>query len=319
MNEKLKAACLSITSNLFLTTSKLAIGITMNSVSVISESIHSGLDLIAALIAFFSVKESSKPADERHHYGHGKYENIASIVEALLIIIAALIIIFNAFPKLYGRAVIHSLDLGAAVMGISAIINIFVSRKLFIVSRETESPALAADAWHLRTDVYTSFGVLAGIAAIKLTGLTIIDPLIAIGVAFLILKSAVELIRDSMSSILDAGLPEEEEQVIRDVLNKNSLEFVEFHKLRTRKAGSQRYVDLHLVVPARMVINKTHLLCDQIEKEISSKLGGIHVLIHAEPCGENCIGCCMNINGQSKDIKCGSSHKKRAQYEKGRK
>jgi len=311
VNDKIKAARLSIVSNTVLTFGKLTVGITMNSVGVISEAIHSGLDLIAALIAFFSVRESSKPADERHHYGHGKFENVASIVEAILILGAAIIIIYNAIPKLYRQVEIHSLDLGAAVMGISAIVNFFISRKLFSVSRKTESPALAADAWHLLTDVYTSLGVLAGIIAIRITGLTIIDPLIAIGVSLLIFKAAIKLIRESLLSILDARLPDNEEQIIIEVLKKYSPAFVEFHKLRTRRAGSQRYVDLHLVVPGYMVINKAHVICNQIEEEIRSRLSGVHILIHAEPCGLNCSDCRQAASKQPKNMTCESLNNKR--------
>ena len=146
MNDKLRAARLSIASNTALTLSKLVVGLLMNSVSVLSEGIHSGLDLIAALIAFFSVRESSKPADECHPFGHGKFENVASILEALLILGAAAMIIANAYPKLRGAVEINSLGLGATVMGVSALVNYFVSRELMRVARKTESPALAADA-----------------------------------------------------------------------------------------------------------------------------------------------------------------------------
>ncbi|MCL6634304.1 MAG: cation diffusion facilitator family transporter [Peptococcaceae bacterium] len=305
MNDKIRAARLSIISNTMLTLGKLAMGLHMNSVSVISEAIHSGLDLLAALIAFFSVRESSKPADERHHYGHGKFENVAGITEAVLILGAAGMIIYNAYPKIvHGGAEIRSLGAGAVVMGVSAAVNFFISRELMRVARRTESPALAADAWHLRTDVYTSLGVFAGITAIKLTGLTILDPLIAVGVALLIVKAALELIGDSMRSILDVRLPESEEMAIREVLKKYSKQYVEFHQLRTRKAGSQRYVDLHLVVPRDWAIKKVHSLCDRIEEDICDKFKGAHVLIHTEPCGRHCEDCSRDAEEQKWGGKC---------------
>lgn len=303
MDEKTKAARLSIVSNTILTLGKLGVGISMNSVSVISEAIHSGMDLLAALLAFFSVRESGKPADERHHYGHGKFENLASIIEAILILAVAGIIIYNAFPKIFRAVEVHSLGLGSVVMGVSAVVNFFVSRELMRVARKTESPALAADAWHLRTDVYTSLGVLAGIIAIKLTGLTIIDPLIAIAVALLIVKAGIDLIRDSIHSILDANLPEEEEVVIRGILKEHSASFVEFHKLRTRKAGSQRYIDLHLVVPSEWAINTVHSICDQIEADITARLKGALILIHTEPCALQCQDC-RRADEEQKNISC---------------
>lgn len=304
MNEKTKTARLSIASNTILTLGKLGVGISMNSVSVISEAIHSGLDLLAAILAFLSVRESAKPADERHQYGHGKFENLASITEAILILVAAGMIIYNAYPKIFRGVEVHSLGLGSIVMGVSAVVNFFVSRELMRVARKTESPALAADAWHLRTDVYTSLGVLAGIVAIKLTGLAIIDPLIAIAVALLIVKAGIDLIRDSVQSILDANLPEEDEEVIRDILREHSSSYVEFHNLRTRKAGSQRYVDLHLVVPSEWAINTVHTLCDHIEADIKARLNDALVLIHTEPCALQCQDCYRADEGKKRNIKC---------------
>lgn len=317
MNDKIKAARLSIASNTVLTLGKLGVGISMNSVSVISEAIHSGLDLVAALISFFSIREASKPADDRHHYGHGKFENVAGITEAILILAAAVMIIYNAYPKIFGEVEIHSLGLGAAVMGISAVVNFFISRELMRVARKTESPALSADAWHLRTDVYTSVGVFAGIIAIQLTGMTILDPLIAIAVSFLILKAAADLICDSMRSILDVRLPESEELVIKEIIITYSSLFVEFHELRTRKAGSQRYVDLHLVVPREWAINKVHSLCDHIEEDICNRFAGAHVLIHTEPCGQQCEDCNRVEKDNQRGVKCESHHEDCTQCRQG--
>lgn len=305
MNEKIKAARLSIFSNTILTLGKLGVGIHMNSVSVISEAMHSGLDLLAALIAYYSIRESSKPADEHHRYGHGKFENVASVAESLLILGVVVMIVYNAWPRLFKETEIHSLGLGAAVMGISAIVNHFVSRELMRVAKKTESPALAADAWHLRADVYTSLGVFAGIVAIKFTGLTILDPIIAMGISVLILKAAVELIIDSMRSILDVKLPEAEENIIKEALKNYSSQYVEFHDLRTRRSGSQRYVDLHLVVPKEWPISKVHALCEQIEKDICSSLNHLHILIHTEPCGYHCTIC--NKIGQDGTKPCENS------------
>lgn len=298
MDDKIKVAALSIGSNTVLTIGKLAVGLSINSVSVISEAFHSGLDLAASVIAFAAVRKSSKPADERHNYGHGKVENLSSIIEAFMIIAAGVIIVLNALPKLKGGGEIHSPGLGAAVMAVSAVVNILVSKKLLSVARKTDSPALAADGWHLLTDVYTSLGVFVGLGAIYLTGYTIIDPIIAMAVALLILKAAYDLIRDSMRSILDFGLPKGEESIILNVLKKYSSEFVEYHKLRTRKSGSDRYVDLHLVVPKDKHIETVHSLCDRIEEDMQKALSGVHVLIHTEPCG----GRCEELEGQDAHI-----------------
>ncbi|HBC92299.1 MAG TPA: cation transporter [Pelotomaculum sp.] len=288
MDEKAKVALLSIGSNTFLTLGKLAAGLYMGSVSVISEAVHSSLDLVAAVIAFFAVKTAAKPADERHNYGHGKFENLSSIIEAILILVAGALIINSAVPKLKGGGEIESLGLGAGVMGVSVLVNLLVSRKLLKTAKKMESPALAADGWHLLTDVYTSLGVFAGLGAIHLTGQTILDPIIAIGVALMIFKAAFSLIRESVRSILDVNLPQTEENLIKGILYSYAEEYVEFHDLRTRKAGSDRYVDLHLVVPKYKDINDVHNLCDRIEDDLRAQLPGTQILIHTEPCGGHC-------------------------------
>lgn len=283
--KKIGVARLSIISNTFLTTGKLLVGLSMGSVGVISEAIHSGLDLIASLIAFMAVRQSGKPADEDHPYGHGKFENLASILEALLILAAAIGIFIQAVPKLiHGSHEIESLGWGVAVMAVSAVVNFAISRQLIKVGKETDSPALVADGWHLKTDVYTSLGVFLGLAGIYLTGYTLLDPLVGIAVGVLIVKASIDLIKESMGVMLDVSLPPEEEEVIKRVLEGRTEQFIEYHGLRTRKSGPYRYVDLHLVVSRHMPVGTAHQLCDQIEQEIEDELSGIQVLIHLEPC-----------------------------------
>lgn len=304
MQEKAHVAILSVVSNTVLTLGKLVIGIFTGSVSIISEGIHSGIDLIAALIALFAVKESAKPADERHAYGHGKIENISGTIEALLIFIAALFIITEAIEKLKGEVVIENLGWGMAIMAASALVNWFVSSRLMRVAKETNSVALEADALHLRTDVYTSAGVFAGLVLVKLTGWVILDPLIALFVALLIIKAAYDLTKEAFMPLVDVQLKESEYTIILEVLGKYSSSFVEFHKLRTRRSGPERHIDLHLVVPKFQSVLEVHELCDQIENDIVERLPDTHILIHPEPCSEgtqpgqgcleknpSCIGC----------------------------
>ncbi|TYO97932.1 cation diffusion facilitator family transporter [Desulfallas thermosapovorans] len=291
--EKLKVARLSIISNSILTAGKLGVGFSMHSISIISEAIHSGLDLVAALIAFVSVRESNKPADDRHRYGHGKFENLAAIIEAILILLAAGLIIKEAIPKLYEVTEVKSLGLGAMVMVLSAAVNLFVSTKLMKVAKKTDSPALAADAWHLRTDVLTSLGVLAGIVIIKFTGWYIVDPLIAIGVALLIIKAAYDLLKESLGNMLDVRLPDGEEQAIKEILHSYADRFVDYRNLRTRKAGPQRYMDFNLIVPRGKKISTTHALCDNIERDLRRRLPEVEVIIHVEPCEPEAGDCAV--------------------------
>ncbi|MCL2757116.1 MAG: cation diffusion facilitator family transporter [Coriobacteriia bacterium] len=298
VRDKKRVALLSVASNTVLTLSKVFIGFFSGSVSILSEGIHSGIDLLAACIAFFAVRESGKPADDRHSYGHGKIENISGTIEALLIFVAVVLIVIEAIKK-----IIHIIDgsgiemdgfglnLGLGVMGASALINVFVSARLMRVAKRTDSVALEADALHLRTDVFTSAGVFLGILLIILTGWLILDPIIALVVAAMILKAAFDLVKKAFFPLIDVSLPEDEQGVITKVLSQHEKEFVEFHALRTRKAGAERHVDLHLVVPKHSTISEVHQLCDQIEQEIAAELKDAQVLIHTEPCDIEEVKC----------------------------
>jgi cation diffusion facilitator family transporter len=289
--EKIKAARWSIITNTSLVVMKLVIGFLMGSVAVLSEAIHSGLDLLASIIAYYAVGKAGKPADERHPYGHGKWENVSGVVEALLILVAALYIIYEAGMRMTKGAQIEHLGLGTAVMAVSAVVNWFMSGHLFRVARKTRSIALDADAWHLRADVYTSLGVLAGLVAIYVTGITRLDSIVAIGVALLIIKSSIELTVNAMRDIFDERLPEEDEKIIREVLSRHEGECIGFHRLRSRKSGSTRFTDLHMVVPRSWSIEKAHILGDAIEKEIVEMLSTTQVIIHIDPCSKNLEPC----------------------------
>lgn len=294
---KSRAAQLSILSNSVLIVIKLTVGIMMQSVSVISEAVHSGLDLLAAIIAWFAVRESAKPADEDHPFGHGKIENVAGTIEAVLIFGAALYIIYEAVLKLHeGTVAIESLGIGAAVMAISAIANYLVSAHLMKVAKQTDSVALEADALHLRTDVYTSAGVLIGLVAIKVTGFAILDPVVAIVVALLIIKAAWDLTRSAFLHILDVSLPESEAKVIHEVLGEFVGRYREYHKVRTRKSGHIRHIDLHLVVPGETTVETGHRLCHEIVDRIGERLPHSHVLVHIEPCQGVCQECLNGCN-----------------------
>ncbi|MDN5326242.1 MAG: hypothetical protein PWP41_938 [Moorella sp. (in: firmicutes)] len=285
MDARVKAARVSIFSNTALVLGKLVIGYGIHSVSVISEAIHSGLDLVAAVIAYFSVRVASKPADAEHQYGHGKIENISGTLEALLIFLAAIWIISEAVKRLLaGSHPVRGALTGVAVMAGASLVNYLVSNFLFRVARATDSIALEADAWHLRTDVYTSVGVMLGLLALEVTGYYWMDPLMALVVAAMIIKAAYSLSREAFLPLLDVSLPEEEERIIKEIILRHADAYIEFHKLRTRKAGRERQIDLHLVVPRYQPIDCVHDLCERISDEIKASLPYTDILIHAEPC-----------------------------------
>ena len=281
MNPKIRVARISVISNSFLIAIKLAVGLISGSVSILSEAIHSSMDLIASVIAFFSVKVSDNPPDSRHPYGHGKVENISGVIEALLIFIAAIWIIVEAIKKLTGdHTVIESLGLGSLVMVISAIVNTLVSRQLYKVAKQTGSVALEADALHLKTDVYTSLGVAAGLGLILLTGVYWLDPVVAICVAGLIIKEAWELTRKAYRPLLDEAWSDDEVEKLEKMLNEME---VNYHDLRTRISGNYRFIDFHVEIPKNQSVEDAHNYCDHIEEILSSKFEKLNVTIHVEP------------------------------------
>jgi cation diffusion facilitator family transporter len=280
MNKKVRIARISIASNTFLILMKFSVGIVSGSVSIMSEAIHSGMDLVAAIIAFFSVRVADNPPDERHPYGHGKFENLSGVIEALLILVAAAWIVFEAVRKMSGQEPVDAIGLGSLVMFISAGVNFIVSRRLYKVAKETDSVALEADALHLKTDVYTSLGVGGGLLLIWITKIHILDPIIAILVALIILKEAYELLAKAFSPLLDAAWTKEEVVGLEQRLKELG---VNYHDLKTRKSGSYVFVEFHLEMPPDSPLEKVHQYCDDIEEELKKKINNLRITIHAEP------------------------------------
>jgi cation diffusion facilitator family transporter len=297
---KTNAAALSVASNSLLIILKVVVGLSIGSVAVFSEAVHSAVDLVAAGIALFAVRASSRGADERHPYGHGKFENISGTIEALLIFVAAVWIIYEAVKKLIHPQEIEMLGWGVGVMLVSALVNIFVSKRLFKVAGETDSVALRADAWHLRTDVYTSVGVTVGLLVIWLVGmawpeldLRWLDPVVAILVALMILKAAYDLTRESARDLLDVSLPDEDVEWIAGFVAQNWPAVRSLHHLQTRKAGPTRFIDFHVVVDERMSVADSHALADEIVVAIKEHMPGSRVHIHVEPCDYVCKEACL--------------------------
>ncbi len=288
--EKNSVATLSVVSNSALVLFKLVIGALTGSVSVISEAIHSGVDLVASVIALVAVKTSGKPADETHPYGHGKIENVSGVIEALLIFAAAAWIIKEAVQKLLHREPLESIGWGVGIMLISSVVNVIVSQKLFAVGRKTDSSALLADAWHLRTDVFTSLGVMFGLAVVMVgkklwpeTDLSWVDPVAAIMVACLILKAAYDLTLSAGKDLLDVRLPIEEEKQITAIVSNAHSGIKGLHKLRTRKAGHVRYVDLHVQVDPGMTVETAHHLTHLVANRIRESFPETFTTVHVEP------------------------------------
>ncbi|MDP1623468.1 MAG: cation diffusion facilitator family transporter [Bacteroidales bacterium] len=282
MNKKVSVARLSIFSNSILIILKVVVGLLSGSVSIISEAIHSLMDLLASIVAYFSVRISDTPADERHPYGHAKFENISGAVEALLIFIAAFWIIYEAVKKIIHPSNVEQIGIGVAVMIISAVVNIIVSKKLYRVARETDSVALEADALHLKTDVYTSIGVAAGLLLMWVSGYHLFDPVIAILVALLILKESYQLFSKAYAPLLDLSLPADDVARISAIIQRQCTDEMNFHNLRTRKAGHIKYIDFHLNLDSEKTVGEAHEICNQIEEAIKNAFDHAEVTIHVE-------------------------------------
>ncbi len=296
---KERVAILSVMSNSLLVVFKLIVGLLIGSVAIISEAIHSAMDLLASFIALFSVKKSYLPADEGHPFGHGKVESISGFVEAALIFIAAFWIIFEAVKKFTSTQQIEAPAWGVAVMLFSAVMNYIVSRNLFKVGREADSIALEADAWHLRTDVYTSLGVMCSLLLIWLghhfwagVNLYWLDPVAAILIAVFILKAAYDLTSRALGDLMDVKLPADEESWIRGVIAGHQPDIRGFHRLKTRKAGNFRFVEFHIKVNPQMSVTSSHEITRNLKITIFNKLPNATINIHVEPCDGNCTDEC---------------------------
>ena len=275
---------------------KIIISVITGSISIIAQTADSSLDLLAVVIAFFAISMASKPADEEHPFGHGKIENISAVVQAILIFTAGGLIIYSAVNRILSKATIEMTEAGIGIMVVSIVVSILLSRHLLKVSQATDSLALEAIGHNIAADVYSAAGVLAGLVVIRLTGIIILDPIIALAVALIIIRSAYTVIRKSFGGLMDVRLPMAEEAVIRSCLEEHTGQLVGFHKLRTCKAGNKRYIDLHLVMPKTASVEEAHRVCDHLEQDLEEKLNNTDITIHVEPCTIECDQCSVACN-----------------------
>ncbi len=285
------AAKLSIVSVSLLIIVKAVASILTGSISIRADAVHSVIDLSGVIIGYIGIRISEKPPDEHHAFGHGKAENIASTTIAGLIFIAAGIIFYEAVKRLITGGTIELITLGIYVTAAAIVINGATSWYTLRVSRRTESAALEATARDMLADVLSSAAVLAGLILVRITGLTILDPIVAMFVAMLIARTAYVTMKRSVGDLIDVKLPEEEEKIIKASIIEHVGTLVDFHALRTRKAGNQRYIDLHLVMPKNVSVEEAHRTCDHLEHHIQDKLRHANVTIHVEPCNEKCEQC----------------------------
>ncbi|CUB28130.1 cation transporter [Bacillus velezensis] len=283
MENTSKIAFLSVISNSLVVMLKIVVGIITGSVAILSEAIHSFLDLIAAFIAFISVRISKKPADTGHPYGHGKVENLSGTIETILIFAAGIWMIYECVQKLVNPAPVHLPVLGIVVMLAGALINLIVSKFVKREAEKVNSVAMKSNALHLLTDVYTSLGVAASLLVVTVTEWYILDPVIGMVLAMYIIYEAFKLMKEAFPPLIDTRLSEEEEKTILKIIETFQQEFIEIHDFRTRRSGPQEYIDFHLVVASHVTIKDVHDLCDRIERDITNEFKQAQVMIHPEP------------------------------------
>jgi cation diffusion facilitator family transporter len=281
---KTGAAALSIASNSILIALKLAAGAITGSIAIITEAIHSLIDLVASVIAFISVRKADEPADEEHPYGHEKVENLAATIEGILILVGAAVIVYEATHRLVVGSSVESLGVGIAVMGFSVLANLVVSGVLYRQARVHESPALEGDAAHLRTDALTSAGVLLGLGLVQLTGIDAFDSITALVVAAAIVSAGISIIRRSSGVLVDETLPDAEmDRIEQAIAAARTPEVAGYHKLRARRAGNRRHIDFHVQYRSGTSLERAHELAHEMRDSIEAEIPRAEVLIHAEP------------------------------------
>lgn len=253
------------------------------SIGLLSDAVESVVNLLGAIMALSMLTVAARPPDESHTFGHSKAEYFSSGLEGLLILFAAAAIIWSAINRLIHPQPLEQIGIGLVVSAMAALINFGVARVLMKAGRQYRSISLEADAYHLMTDVWTSIAVIAGVGMVALTGWLRLDPLIAIAVALNIIWTGVGLMRRSVAGLMDEALPELDRQQIEMVMAKYREKNVDFHALRTRQAGSRRFVTLHLLVPGHWTVHDAHHVAEDFEGEIRAVLGDAVVSTHLEP------------------------------------
>lgn len=277
-----RAAGVSLIYNVLFTLAKIVAAVWTGSISLLSEAIHSGTDVVASFIAFVSVRAAAAPPDEEHPYGHGKIESLAGFGESILLFLMVFYLIGEGIHRLISGVELHQLEVGLGVITLSTVTSLLTARYVLSVAKRTHSMALLSNGQHLLVDFYTSAGVLVALLLVHSTGWTLIDPLLAIGIALWLARGAWKLSKMAFHQLIDRRLPIEELDTIAGILNSDP-RVISYHRLRTRRSGYMRYVDLHLVVPNDWSVQQAHAVADELEKKIEHALAPAQAVIHVDP------------------------------------
>jgi cation diffusion facilitator family transporter len=284
LGPKAGAALLSVASNTLLIAVKVVAGVVTGSVAILTEAMHSAIDLSASVVAYFSLRKADEPADESHPYGHEKLENLAAAIEGMLILVGSGVIAIEATRRLINGGHVDHLGFGIVVVAGSIVVNVVVSTVIARRARSYDSPALEGDAAHLRTDAATSCAVLVGLLLVQLTGAQWLDAAVALLVAAAIVVTGVRILSRSTRVLVDEGLPDHELQAIHDALTTFGPRGVAgYHRLRARRAGSRRHIDLHVQFRGGTSLEEAHRTAHELQDAIAERLDRADILIHLEP------------------------------------
>jgi cation diffusion facilitator family transporter len=279
-----RTALLSVASNSTLIVLKAIAGTLTGSVAVLTEAVHSSVDLVASIVAYLSISKAGEPADESHRYGHEKLENLSAALEGMLILVGSVVIAFAAIRRLLGHGETHNVGIGIVVVGLSVVVNLAVSYVIGRTAKATGSPALEGDAAHLRTDAISSASVLVALVLVGVTGKQWIDPVVALAVACALLITGVRLLTRAGQVLVDQALPVEDVRAVGAAIEPfASRGVVGYHELRTRRAGTKRYVDVHVQFRSGTSLEEAHRTAHVLKDAIAAELAGADVLIHIEP------------------------------------
>lgn len=253
------------------------------SAALYSDALESIVNLATAAIALYTIHVASQPADRRHQFGHHKAEYFSAVIEGVLIVVAALLILHEAYDAFINPRTLKDIGVGLVINAAATVINAGWCAFLIRWGRKHRSPALVADGWHLLTDVITSIGVLIGLGLATLTGWQVLDPLLAAIVALNILWAGWRLVKESVSGLMDEAVTSEVARRIREVIGANAQGAIEAHDVKTRTAGRVTFIEFHLVVPGNMTVATSHEICNRLEAALTEAVQGAEVLIHVEP------------------------------------
>ena len=284
---KFKAAYLAIFASIFLVIFKVIVGLSSNSISIISDAMHSAMDVVASTITLIAIYFAKKPADKCHNYGHGRYEDLAAVIQSVLIFLISVTIISQAVSRIVNQNLITETLPGIIVMLVSISLHSLTVFIMLKYAKKEQSVALRANALHLLADVITSVGVIVGLVVIHFTGLRIIDPIVAIVVAIIIIKTGFDIGKESIGQLLDTSLSVKEKNIIIEKIKMYSPPIIEFHHLRTRRVGLNRHVDFHIVFPNDYSLTEAHDISSKIEKDIHDNIQNVKTTIHLEPESHN--------------------------------